>query len=63
MDVIEHADTTWEAALFEDRLALQDAFFPEGVTWTPAGFGTGANTTVFSYLNTISSAESVLPER
>ena len=48
--VIGNAAALWTSASAQDRLALQRAFFPDGLTWTGAGFGTTVTCLAFNAL-------------
>jgi hypothetical protein len=55
--VIGHAAALWMNASAEDRLALQRAFFPDGLIWTRAGFGTAATCLAFRQIGKFSGSE------
>jgi hypothetical protein len=48
--VIGNAAALWASALPGDRLALQRAFFPDGLVWNGARFGTVVTCLAFNTL-------------
>lgn len=48
--VLTRASALWSNASLNDRRALQQAIFPNGLPWTSAGFGTAVTSSAFSYL-------------
>src|SRR5262249_14501973 len=48
--VVGNAAALWMGATANDRLALQRVFFPDGLTWDGAGFGTPLTCLLFSDL-------------
>ena len=48
--VLTRAASLWTSASLADRQVLQRTFFPDGVTWTPTGFGTPTTGYAFNYL-------------
>jgi hypothetical protein len=51
--VLMRAAALWSNASLDDR-SLQQAIFPNGISWTAAGFGTAVTSGAFSYLRGIS---------
>jgi hypothetical protein len=54
--VLCNASALWTGASATDRRTLQAALFPEGLAWSPEGFGTFVTCHAFSYLRGISGA-------
>jgi hypothetical protein len=55
--VIGNAAALWLNASASDRVALQGAFFPEGVEWDGTGFGTAPTCLAFKQLKNVEGVE------